>query len=362
MGFCRLLAVVLLWALVIPISGLAQEKAGAQILIMLPSARAYGMGETGVADPGDPANSHFNPGLIPFSEGLFLTGSYGKLVPQLASDVWTGNIGAGAGVPLMSSTDGPNVRGGAGISYGRLNFGEWEGRDENNIYLGQFTSSEYYLSLTLGGSVALKKMVHLGAGISVTPLWINLASREATTEGTAGKGSTVAFDVGLIAMLEVPGLPNGVRIAPSIGFSALNLGADIKFENTDQAAALPRNYRMGIGFRAESPSAKDIDDMLGTRVPIGAVSVNFDIIEDEVHELKSLDYWGAGTELALLQALFLRYGYVFDDIGNIEGSTFGVGLGLKLQKIWGRIDFASVPQPQELDRVEKFGFSGGFVF
>jgi hypothetical protein len=35
---------------------------------------------------------------------------------------------------------------------------------------------------------------------------------------------------------------------------------------------------------------------------------------------------------------------------------------LKLKMLWGRIDFASVPQATTLGRVEKYGLSGGVTF
>jgi hypothetical protein len=375
------IAVVILLAFLSPASGFAQGEAGAHVFILIPGARAYGMGETGVADPSDPANVYFNPGVISSIEGLFFTGGYGQLVPDLASDVWTMNAGAGGGFQIMSSGDEIKIRAGGGIRFGWLDYGTWEARDGRYGYLGVFSSSERYLSVTLGGGIGFRNILYFGAGASVKPVWIDLAPAAATPHRQPGNGSGVAFDAGLLAMVDVPGLPGGARIMPSIGLSFLNLGRSITFIDPDQAAPLPKNYRVGIGVRVESPSLKEIDDMLGTRIPIGTVSVSYDIIDNRLNreercvaydsalihciaseKPKSFDNWGLGAEFAILQALFLRYGYVYDEDGNIKGSTYGLGLGLKLKMIWGRIDIASVPQARELDRVQKYGLSCGVTF
>jgi hypothetical protein len=355
-------AVVILVTLLSPTSGFTQ---GAQVLTLIPSTRAYGLGEGGVADASDPANVYFNPGVISSCEGVFFMGGYGKLVPELASDIYTVNAGAGAAFEISSSASDMKMRVGGEIRFGLLDYGHWNAIDQNNHLIGLASSSEKYLSLTLGGGVGFRNGTYFGAGISAKPWWIDLAPGWVTEDDQPVKGSAIAFDLGLIAQADLPGVPSGARVTPSIGLSVLNVGPDIKFRDSDRAEPLPTSYRLGVGVRMESPSLKEFDDMVGTRIPIGTLGLNFEMIDDSwIHakEANPLHNWRAGAEISALQALFLRCGYVNDKYGDVKGATFGAGLGLKLKMLWGRIDFASVPQATTLGRVEKYGLSGGVTF
>jgi hypothetical protein len=53
-----------------------------------------------------------------------------------------------------------------------------------------------------------------------------------------------------------------------------------------------------------------------------------------------------------------RIGYIYDHEGRIEDFTFGVGL--KVNSIGLRFDWASVPQAEDLPRVNRFAI--GFQY
>ncbi len=88
-------AVLLVAAALLGIS--AQCARASAVLTLSPSTRAYGMGLSGVADASDPSNTFYNPANIFFISGAYLTGSYAKLVPDLADDVYTGSLGVAGG-------------------------------------------------------------------------------------------------------------------------------------------------------------------------------------------------------------------------------------------------------------------------
>ena len=72
---------------------------------------------------------------------------------------------------------------------------------------------------------------------------------------------------------------------------------------------------------------------------------------------EQLSFWernevllSGGLELGVMDLLFGRVGYLYDDVGEITDWTFGVGFRIKQ---FG-LDYASIPQATDLDRVNKF--------
>lgn len=111
-------------------SASAQGEAGAACLIIQPGARANGMGQSFVAISDDATGGWWNPAGLAFTKAN-VDLMHSQLVPELASDVFYEFIGGTfeiEGIGIM------------GVSVIYLTYGEWEGRDEFNNYLGKFTS------------------------------------------------------------------------------------------------------------------------------------------------------------------------------------------------------------------------------
>jgi hypothetical protein len=310
-------------------SAYSQGEAGAACLIIQPGARANGMGQSYVAISDDATGGWWNPAGLAFTR-TNVDLMHSQLVPELASDVFYEFIGGTfeiEGIGIM------------GISVIYLTYGEWEGRDEFNNYLGKFTSWEIAPMV----SCAVKLTENIGIGMNLKFVYIDLAPEEATPEGEAGRGSSVAIDVG--GLWKVPDFSLGALDIKrlNLGIAVSNLGPSITFINRDQAAPLPRNLRMGFAY---TPYLTDV----GVFTFVG--EVNRPLVEFE----RSNTYH-VGAEFVYVDLLAVRGGYVHDKDGNIEDPTYGLGFIFN-KRI--RIDYASIPQAKELGRVHRWSIGVTF--
>ena len=316
------IAVGVLIAIISP-SVSAQGEAGAACLIIQPGARANGMGQSFVAISDDATGGWWNPGGLAFaSPNVDLMHS--QLVPELASDVFYEFVGG------TMELEGIGM---LGFSVIYLTYGEWEGRDEINNYLGKFTSWE--IAPTLSGAVKITE--NIGIGMNLKFVYIDLAPEEAPPEGEAGRGSSVAVDAGALWKVSDFSLFGFEVKRLNLGMAGSNLGPSITFINRDQAAPLPRNLRTGFAYTPYNTEA-------GVFTLVG--EVNRPLVEFE----RSNTYH-VGAEFIYVDLLAVRGGYVNDKDGNIEDPTYGLGFIFN-KRI--RIDYASIPQAKELGRVHRW--------
>ena len=337
---------------------LPPRQAGAQfdVLRMNPSVRSSSMGGTGVADGSDPGNAFLNPAVISGVTGAFFTGSFSKLVPELADDIWILNVAAGAGVALATSNTF-ELRLGAGVRYSYLSQGEWEIRDPNNLYLRAVSTHDASVSITAGGSATLNQIVHIGVGLSVKPRSVEIAPMRPTLSSDVIKGNGVAFDLGVLLSADLP-QPFPFRISPSIGFSVLNLGRSVELSEAE-SVDLPRGYRAGVGLRAVGSDMKLFGGSLETEVPLLAIAADFDVTKRPHWSKVELD---SGLEIAVLQMAFVRLGYIDDKLKNVQGLTIGGGLGLTVRGFYGRFEYGRVPYASDLKDRNAFGLAFGVTF
>ena len=161
-------AVVTALLLVIATAGplRAQGESGAACLIIPPSARANGMGQTYVAIADDATGIWWNPAGLAFVDKT-VDIMYSQLVPELASDVKYAYFAGTSKIEGLGTI-------GASLIY--LGYGDWEARDPSNNYLGQYSSWE--AAPTLSGAVQVVR--GLGVGMNVKFIYIDLAPPEAT--------------------------------------------------------------------------------------------------------------------------------------------------------------------------------------
>lgn len=302
---------------------LAQGEAGAHCLIIPPSARANGMGQTYVAIADDATGIWWNPAGLAFVERA-VDLMHSQLVPELASDVFYEFMGG------AFKMEGIGTFGGSVIF---LTYGEWEGRDENNVYLGKFTSWE--VAPTLSGAVLLKGSI--GIGMNLKFIYIDLAPEEATPEGEAGRGHSVAVDIGGLWKVPEFSLFGFMVKDLSLGLNVSNLGPSITFINSDQAAPLPRNLRFGFAW-------------LPINGDVGKLTIVSEFNRPLV-EFERSNTYHVGTEFVYINLIAVRAGYVHDKDGNMKDPTYGLGFIFNDRV---RIDWASIPQAQELGRVHRW--------
>jgi hypothetical protein len=151
-------------------------------------------------------------------------------------------------------------------------------------------------------------------------------------------GETYAVDIG--GALRIP-LP---RLTFGLGVNFQNQTGRVTFVNEDASSPLSRNVKVGASL------AFPIARSEGTE--IGGVAV-IDFNHSQI--TSDFEVWNGGFDIHASSGdqlrVALRTGYYFDDLGEIEDPTFGVGARLWMLSV----DAAWIPQARnpDLDRVLK---------
>lgn len=321
----------------------AVSQAGAIHLTFPIGARYNAMGESGTALADDAAAIWWNPGGFAFAadDGYDwdIEVMQSPLAAGLANDVNLYWLGGGRYV------DGWGMFGLA-ITY--LDQGEQEAQGTNttNDPEAQTTTFGSY-EFSVGGSWGFKLSENWGGGLNVKYIRIDLAPASVTqdlgTGGGAGNAQSVALDVGLRGrVVDKAGFIENVWV----GAALANLGPDLTFIDADQSDPLPFNARAGV--------AMDLFNSEVSRVTLSGDGLVSLVSEDDTVILSG------GVEWSYSELLFIWGGYKHDKEGDIKDYT--AGAGVDLDRWVGRplrFGYASVPQAEGLDRVNRFtlGFS-----
>ena len=199
---------------------------------------------------------------------------------------------------------------------------------------------------------------NLGIGLNLKLLHVNLTSG---LQGSSdGSGTTFAVDLGGLYQYKKDMdsfLGSGpARMEASVGLMVANLGPDISLVDGEQSDPLPRNLKVGASWGVRVP--KSYSALLGLAVDKSLVfeSIDEDLAKELSWAKRNDVILSGGMELGLMDLLFGRLGYIYDDPGEIKGITYGFGFHLKK---FG-FDYASIPQFVELDRVSKFSVVARF--
>jgi hypothetical protein len=301
----------------------AQSEAGGASTLIAPGARADGMGRAFTAVANDANAIWWNPAGLAFTRGHDISMSYTQLVPDLAPDV---NYSYPAYVQHVEGW------GGLGASVGYLSYGKSEATDEEGNIVGEFNSYELVPAIAYGTELA----DNLGFGVALKLVRVDLAPAQVVLDQRPGRGTTFAADLGVLLKLPAS--------RTSIGAALSNLGPDIAYIDEDQADPLGRNIRIGAAY---TPFENDVH-----RVLVAADASRFLIPGRTL----AVDVWDVGAEYEFNRLIALRAGYISDPRGTITDFTFGLGLTYRGIKV----DYASVPQSEFLNRVNRF--SVGYHF
>ena len=165
-----------------------------------------------------------------------------------------------------------------------------------------------------------------------------------------GSGSTFAVDAGLL--WKVPALK------ANFGVALANLGPNITHVDEDQSDPLPRKITFGAAYGVVQGEALSVLLVADYLVPL------LDWSDDNDDYGLGLDFgeneWGAGTELAYAQSLFLRFGFK-KGTGEIEDTTWGFGRA-RDRRVGKSITFAyaSWPHAKGLDHVNRISLGYDF--
>src|SRR5262245_4156310 len=268
-----------------------------------PGARQNGMGATGVAIADDATGvTWWNPAGLGFVNKSAIDLTYAQLVPGLASDV---NYNYATFVH-------PTAGWGAfGLGLVFLSYGTSEGTDPFGNPTRTFTSNEVSAALYCG----TKLLPDLSVGAALKYIRIQLAP-----QSLSGVGATFGLD--LAGLYRIP----AARL--NLGLNVQNLGPSVTFINEDERSPLSRNIKAGAAWNAY--------DREGFKV---LVAGDFDqsLVTDAFWQLHG------GIEVRYSDQIAGRVGYYHDPLGQLEGLTYGLGLGWKGLAL----DFGSIPQAKD---------------
>jgi hypothetical protein len=292
--------IVLGCALGLTLASTAFAQGTGRSLDIQPGARQNGMGATGVAIADDATGvTWWNPAGLGFVNRSAVDLTYAQLVPGLASDV---------NYNFLTYVRPTSGWGAFGIGLVFLSYGTSEGTDPFGNPTGTFTSNEVSPAISYG----TKLLPDLAVGATLKYIRIQLAP-----QSLSGVGATFGLD--LAALYRVPAAKLNMAI------NVQNLGPSVTFINEDERSPLSRNIKAGLAWDAwESEGFKVVT----------AVDFDQSLVTDAFWQLHS------GLELRYTDQIAGRVGYYYDPLGELEGLTFGLGLGWKGLSI----DFGSIPQ------------------
>lgn len=342
----RLVLTVLLTAVLISGFGsaaLASSGAGAINLTFPIGARYNALGEAGTALSQDATAMWWNPGGLAFLPGREeqhdIQVMQSSLAAGLADDI--GLYWIGYAMPMGN-------HGALGFNFNYLDMGEQEGRDEGGASTGTFRSYMFAFNATYG--VQLSRT--FGVGLGVKYFRDKLAPDGSTQDSQAGSGSGDSFGVDLGVLWKVP------KLRSNFGLAVANLGPDIVHVDNDQSDPMPRKMSVGWAFSAYHSEYMGILMVADYLVPLykwdgDGYGLGFEWDQYE---------YGVGVEWNYLRSLYVRFGYKATyPAADIADTTFGFGVDMKR---WVRkaitFDYASVPQAEGLDRVNRLSLGYRF--
>ncbi len=317
----RITALLMIMSLALPalVRADGPSEAGLIFLKLVPGARPAGMGEAFVAQADDATATWWNPAGMAFLSRQEMSFMYVNLLPQFhLPDLYYLFASYVHPIPEWGTVGG-------NIIY--VNYGQTEGRDENNMPTGTFSSYDMAFTLAYGSPVNQ----NLGIGVASKFVYSHLSEQGAGAEKGSGIGTTMAVDVGVMyheAFLR------GLTLAATL----TNMGPAISYIDRAQADPIPLTIRVGASYKLiDSDFNKltvnvDLQKELVDRYDDGR-AVPFYIamftawtnnpMENEIEGVIS----NLGVEYWYQSLVGLRMGYYYDKLGDRFPMSFGFSLG-----------------------------------
>jgi hypothetical protein len=327
---CRMVLLGSILLLAACSTALAVGEATAPSLIISPSARAWGLGQSFVAVADDATAIYWNPGGLGFLEGTQFSLTHSQLIPMLADDVYFESLNMTHNIPDIGTI---------GLDVIYLTYGKWTATGMGGEDLGVFSSYEFAVGGYYGFNLSRSNAV--GVGLKVSRVYL----APATAVSAEGAGWSFAADFGVLGRL-------GKRF--TYGVALQNLGPDMSFVSKDESAPLPRTLRGGISvvpFIGESYTT-----LVSLEVTKALIGLDEIFTQGDFSEVKRDATINGGVEMMVANFVAPRLGYIFDHDGKIEGFTYGFGIRAP---IGGGLnfDYASVPKAEDLGRESKFSLN-----
>jgi hypothetical protein len=326
----KITVIALMTILIYCSAALAVGEAAAPSLIISPSARAWGLGQSYCAIADDATAIYWNPGGLGFLEGTHISLTHSQLVPMLAPDVYFESISASHLVRGVGTL---------GLNLTYLTYGKWWETTTGGVPVAEHSSYEF----SIGGYYATKLTEKAALGLGLKLAHVYLAPATEQTGFKEGAGWSFAADFGLL-----------YKVHPrfSAGITLQNLGPDMSFIEKEDSAPLPRTLRLGIAaWPLVGESYSSLVSLEATKALIGLDEI---FTEGKFSEVSRDATLNGGVEVMFANFVAPRIGYIYDPDGKIKGVTFGFGIYINLSGARLAFDYAGVPKAEDLGRENKF--------
>jgi hypothetical protein len=353
----------------------------AQSTFIDPSITASGMGKTAVAVFwSEEPNDWSNPSLLGYQRGIRYSYGRTQLVPDLADGVFFTSHRIFVGFDGVGfSIAGKPVK---GLGHMHLDYGVSEATDENGNVIGEFSVFEDIRQFGVGVSVfrALESLIAVGGGhapdisrhvdISIGHAWkdvvVDVAPASINLGGLLATGEATEKDRG--ALLRVTPFGSVSRDATAgVSRARLDVAAGFSQRNYDDSQAshfesdpVLEERLVGGSARLTIPlpgGSSPIWSFLTPEINLAGTWEDARYYEGDVR-IGTNEIIRTGQEVTLLGVVSLRHGFIDAESNTIQDDTWGIGVSLQYQGMFGaRYDWAQIPQSEFLDNVTRNGFS-----
>jgi hypothetical protein len=242
---------------------------------------------------------------------------YVKWLPELADDLY---------YTYFSYVQNVKSVGTLGASVSFISYGKIQGTDAFGNPTNEFDAFDFSGQVSYGTSLTNK----LKGGISAKFLWSHLAEQGQAQEKGKGTSTGFALDLGLLYH---------ANRKTNVGLALTNLGPKMAYIDANQADDLPRNLSLGVAYKLINAE----DTRITTAVEYNKMMVGLnDPLSDEL--LKQAVF-NAGVEATFLNLISGRFGYIYDEEGDVKVWTLGAGISA-FDRF--KFDFAYIPSGQSV--------------
>jgi hypothetical protein len=288
----------------------AAQRPGAVFLLIWPGARPTALSGAFSAVADDATACYYNQGGLAFINSTVISLQHANWLPGLHPDMYYEYAGVTRSFKI--GTFGLNVI--------YLTTGETDVYNENEVYLGTYTTFDISVGLNYG--FELNPRLGLGVGWKIiysylVPNWVFEKMPELGID-RGGTGITYAFDVGTLYK-PFPLL--------SIGAALQNIGPNISYTESGSSDPLPYTLRLGVRIQPINSRIIRVALMADmTKILVGMFAQEdksfFENLRYEAQEA----WKSVGLEIDYYNFVKLRGGYFIDSEGARQGITFGGGI------------------------------------
>ena len=312
----------------------------APFLLIVPDARAGGMGDIGVASSADANSQHHNPAKYAFLNSQYAIGiNYTPWMRELVSDVFLGGVTLGNRL---------NDRAAWAASMKYFTYGEIQLTDGNGNPIGVEKPNEF----SLDGTYALKLSEYYSMGVTMRYIRSDFALK--SSNDLLNTVNTFAVDISGYYQSDEQnyGDFNGRWRG---GFNISNIGPKVSYSDGGKENFIPTNMKLGGGFDFilddynKISALVEFTKLLVPTPPIrdengnviegkednvgffGGMFQSFSDAPDGFSEEMAEFTWALGGEYVYNNAFALRAGYFHES--DLKGARqfFTVGTGFKFK-------------------------------